>query len=213
MVITSTESWTEFCAIGISRENDPTTETQFAALTEDITAMDWGEKDIEGVPLVNGGRVVKRTPMTDESITLKMYPVSVGIDGTGGLQHMHPQTNSGVITDDSTEPLVAFNMNKRQKHRLCLLWSTTPPGTASGIPVATDDSYRIEVLNAYMTSWKPSFDDKHLSVEATFKWAPFNQGRGSTPVGNKKEESVDRTAQLSAANTTSVTTWTSPPTP
>ena len=74
------DSWTEFCRIGIKRERD-SNEVQFAGITEDITALEIGEKDIEGVPLLNGGRAVRLTPMSDGTLTMKMYPVKAGLDG------------------------------------------------------------------------------------------------------------------------------------
>jgi hypothetical protein len=41
------DSWKEICLIGIIPNGG--SEVQFAGLTEDITAMDWMEKDIEGM--------------------------------------------------------------------------------------------------------------------------------------------------------------------
>ena len=190
------DSWTEFCLIGIKRESDGS-EVQFAALTEDITAMDWGEKEIEGMPLVNGGRVVKRVPMTDESITLKVYPVSADLDGTGVIQHMHPQS-----TDDITDPLLVLNSNSREKHRIVIVWATVLPATAEAV-INNVPAFRITVANAYCSKVIPSFDDKHKSAEVTFKWAPFTK----SAVANKQEESTDGSAALVAvtASPTDVT--------
>ena len=204
--MTQPDAWTEFCLIGITTEEG--SEIQFAGFTEDITAMDWGEKDIEGVPLVNGGRVVKKTPMTDESMTLKIYPVSGELDGTGIVQHMHPQgtnpTTSSTtlpIANDITTPLSVFNTNLRRKHLIILLWADKLPSAASTLPDAGYGAYRIQVINAYVTKYVPSFDDKIMSAEVTFKWTPF--AKDNSP--NKKEESTTGT-QLPTANAT-VTTW------
>jgi len=175
------DAWTEFCLIGIKRERD-SSEVQFAALTEDITGLDFGDKEIEGMPLLNGGRVAKLTPMADESVTLKVYPVSALLDGTGVMQHMHPGT-----ADDTTAPISVTNSNLRQKHRLVIVWATTLPATAEAATEADAAAYRITVANAYMTSYKPSFDDKLMSAEITFKWVPFTKGA----LGNKKEESTN----------------------
>ena len=73
------DSFDELCLVELQQKGG--TAVAFACLTEDITGMDWGEKDIEGKPMLCGGRVVRKIPMTDESITLKMYPISAGLPG------------------------------------------------------------------------------------------------------------------------------------
>ena len=102
----------------------------------------------------------------------------------------HPQS-----TADSTQPIAVDNTITRRKCGVILLWSTTLPATAGTVPDASKASYRIQVVNAYMTRYVPSFDDKILSAEMTLKWAPF-QKDGSA---NKREESTDGSEQLPAA--------------
>lgn len=181
----------ELCLVGVMEQGG--TEQQFASITEDITAMDWGEKDIESKAMLSGGRAVHKKPMTDESITLRMYPISVGLasgtTGVGVMQHFHPQS-----VDDNTVPLAVINTNNRNKFRIVLLWATTLPATASTIPEAGVYAQRIQIFNAYLTKAKPSYDDKGYIIEATFKWAPF-QKDGTR---NKIEESTDDSAQLPA---------------
>ena len=67
---TTPDAWMEVALIGIIQSGG--SEVQYAALTEDITAMDWGEKDVEGRALISGGRRTVWIPQTDESITLKV---------------------------------------------------------------------------------------------------------------------------------------------
>lgn len=188
------DAWREVCKIGIIQG---TTCTEFAGFTEDITAMDWGEKDIEGLPLVNGGRVVKFTPMTDESITLKVYPVKADANTTESVSQLfHPQTAL-----DSTVPIVVNNSLTRNQFGIILLWATTLPATSQTVPGDSIPAYRIQVINAYMTSYKPSFDDKIFSAEVTFKWAPF----AKDGTKNKREESTDGSQPLAAAITSATT--------
>ena len=191
------DSWTELCLIGIKRESD-SSEVQFAGVTEDISGMDFGEKEVEGKTLVNGGRVVQKTPMTDESITLKVYPVSADLDGTGVMQHMHPQSS-----DDTTNPIAVLNSNLREKHRVVIVWSTTLPATAEAATTLGEPAYRITISNAYCTKVVPGFDDKIVSAEVTFKWTPFTKAA----VANKLEESTDHTVALAevSASPTSIT--------
>lgn len=188
---TTPDAWKEVCLIGIILEGG--SEVQFAGLTEDITAMDWMEKDIEGIPLLNGGRVVKHNLSNEESITLKVYDVDALVATPGPVQWFHTQG-----TPDSTHPVVVDNTRTRTKHGIIILWAETLPATAGALPAASKTAYRIQIINAYMTAYKPSFDDKIKSAEITFKWTPFQKGAGA----NKREESTDGTVQLAAAITT-----------
>ena len=185
------DAWKELCLIGIIPAGG--SETAWAGMTEDITGLDFGDKDIEGMPLANGGRVVKYTPMADESVTLKIYPVSALLSGTGAVQWFHPQSS-----ESSVEPIVVDNTVTRIKHRLILLWATTLPATAGTATGAGIAAYRIQIVNAFMTSYKPNFDDKLFSAEVTFKWAPFQKDA----TANKREESTDGGTALATGGTT-----------
>jgi hypothetical protein len=196
---TDPDAWKEVCMISILPESGSA--LAFQGFTEDITAMDWGDKDIEGVALLNGGRVVKVTPMGDESITFKVYPINAEVTaGEGAVQHFHSIVTAGSYADDSTQPIAVPNSINRRKFGIVILWAETLPSNATTVPDISKTAYRIQVVNAYMTSYKPSFDDKILSAEVTFKWAPFTKAA----VGNKREESTDGTAQLPAAITTAI---------
>lgn len=194
------DAWTELCLIGVTSEDDLNDEHEFAAYTEDVT-WDTGDKDIEGVALTSGGRVVKPIPMTDESVTMKVYPVSVALTEGGFAQLFHKDTVA-----DTSEPYVVTSTAQRKKHRLIFVWSTDLPAAASAIPQPGSPAYRIQVVNAYMTGYKLNYDDKILSAETTFKWAPFTRAG----IGNKREESTTgstlATAML-AKSTNSATTW------
>ena len=194
------DAWSEFCLIGVTSENDWNTEYEFASYTEDIT-WDTGDKDIEGIPTTSGGRVVKPIPMTDESVTMKVYPTTADLAGGGFVQIFHPQSPS-----DTTEPFVVTSTAERKKHRLVFLWSSDLPGAASATPQVGSPAYRIQVVNAYNTGYKLNYDDKILNAEVTFKWTPFD----ISGTGNKREESTTggTTATAVLAHTTnSATTW------
>lgn len=187
------DAWKEICLIGVIPDGG--SEVQFAGMTEDITAMDWGEKDVEGMALLNGGRVVKFTPMTDEEMTLKIYDTKADDATTdSAVQFFHKQA-----TADTTDPIAVDNTITRQKFGLILLWAESPGATAGAVP-SSGEAYRIQVINAYMTKYVPSFDDKIKSAEVTFKWAPFSKDA----TANKREESTadSSTGALPAAITT-----------
>jgi len=159
---TTLDSYKEVCLIGIIPEGD--TEVAFGGITQDITGMDFGDKDITGEATVSGGRIINWTPQADETITMKLYPVTAGVDAettaTGVTQLFHPQS-----TADSTNPIAVDNTRLRKKFGIILLWSTALGATAGALPVAGVFAFRIQIINAYMTSWKPSFDDKSFMGE------------------------------------------------
>lgn len=186
------EMWQELCLIGIIPEGG--SEIQFAGATEDITAMEWMEKPMSGIQLVNGGHAAKYEKNTDESITMKVYPLKAD-DGTTDsfVQLFHPQD-----TADSTQPILAVNTLTRKKFGIILLWAEDLPATAGAIPDAAKTAYRIQCVNAYLTSYKLDYSEKVMSAELTFKWTPFTKAA----VANKREESTDGSVQLPAAITT-----------
>ena len=190
------EAWDELALISVLEQGGA--ETAFEGIVEDISAIDFGEKDIESLPMVSGGNVVRKIPMSQESITLTMIPIGAGFPtettATGIMQLFHPGTNESGGSDDATVPITVPNTLFRRKYKLTILWSTTLPADAVTLPAAGDYAKRIEIFNAYLTTVNHSFDDKILKVEATFKWSPF-QKDGTR---NMIVESTDDTAQLSA---------------
>jgi hypothetical protein len=195
------DAWQEFCQIAIIPEAYPSgagggTAIEFSGITSEISGIDLGNKDMEGVPLTNGGRVAKLSAMGDESITLKMYPTDVLLgSGTsnGVTQLFHPQT-----TEDTSHPVVASNVPKRRRFGIVIQWAETLPANAVTLPASGVRAYRITIVNAYMTEYKLNYDDAILSAEVTFKWPPFNKAG----TANKKEDSTDGSSQLAAAITT-----------
>ena len=79
------DAWMEECLIGISVIGGE--EVQFASLTE-TADFDIGDKDIEGLALVNGGRVTKHNPEGESSITFEAYPLEAGA-GRGFFDLLH----------------------------------------------------------------------------------------------------------------------------
>ena len=77
VAIVTDDAWMEKCLISISKIGG--SDMQFAGITETVD-FDLGEKDIEGLVLVNGGRVTKWLPEGDSSVTLEAYPLEAGTD-------------------------------------------------------------------------------------------------------------------------------------
>ncbi len=106
------DAWMEKCLIGISVIAGE--EVQFASVAE-TADFDIGEKDIEGLALVNGGRMTKHNPEGDSTITFEAYPLEAGGgDGFFDMLHGNQTVMSGTTTStvgddlvDSSEDFVA----------------------------------------------------------------------------------------------------------
>jgi len=185
MTAVTPDAWHEVFLFSIQIKGG--SEIQYAGITENITGLEFGDKDIEGVPMANGGRTTKWVPQPDESVTLKMWPTDAKLTGAGVVQLFHPQS-----TADSTDPICVENTRLRNLHQIIFTWAENIAdlATAGTATTANKAAYRITAKNAYMTSYKPSNDDHNLSAEITFKWPPFAKDGTS----NKKEESTITTA-------------------
>ena len=178
------DAWMETCLIGISLQGG--SDIQFAAETETVD-FDIGEKDIEGIPLVNGGRVTKITPEGDSSITFEAYSLQAGTDtgttGKGWYDLLH--------TVDASVPIRIVNDRNRPKYRVLVLWTNDPtPTTAQASTANTYSALRIGMADGYFTSVKPSFTDGILKWTVMFKVAAFDKAAA----GNVMMESCAGTA-------------------
>jgi hypothetical protein len=152
------------------------TAVQFAGIIEDIS-FGGGEKATEGVPLVNGGRVVKRTPMTDHEITLKIYPTDTQWNGSDLIQQ-YAGTDDGW---DAAEPFSTLVGRYHERYQVCVLWTEdTTVTTANSITTAGKLARRHILKEARIQSFAPDFSDKQLSAEVVFKGPAFDQGGSAT---------------------------------
>ena len=163
------DAWQEVCLIGISIQAG--SDIQFAGLTETVD-FDLGEKGIEGVPLVNGGRVTKWSPEGDATITFEAYPLQAGTDtGTtakGFYDLMH--------TVDASVPIRVVNDRTRNKYRVLVLWTNdTTVTTAQSTTTNTYSALRIGLADGHFTSVKPSFTDGILKFTVEYKCAAFDK--------------------------------------
>jgi len=98
------DAWMETALIGISIIGSE--EVQFNSIVE-TADFDVGEKDIEGLALVNGGRVTKHTPEGDSSVTFEVYPMEAGAgEGFFDLLHGNGDIVSGTATGTNANDLI-----------------------------------------------------------------------------------------------------------
>lgn len=101
------DAWMEKCLIGISVIAGE--EVQFDSVAE-TADFDIGEKDIEGLALVNGGRMTKHNPEGDSSITFEVYPLETG-EGFFDLLHGNQTVMSGTTTSTVGDDLIDSSGN------------------------------------------------------------------------------------------------------
>jgi hypothetical protein len=178
MTATDTEdAWMEICLIAISKVGG--SDLAFAALTETVD-FDLGEKDVEGVALVNGGRVTLFKPEGDSTVTLEAFPLQAGTDsGTTGLGFydlMH--------TVDAAVPVRIINDRNRDMYRILSLWTNDATATTGQSATAENASaLRIGLADGYFTSVKPSFTDGVLKFTVMYKCAAFDKaGAGNVMI-------------------------------
>lgn len=164
------DAWMEVCLIGISVQGG--SDVAFAGITSTVD-FDIGEKDIEGIPILNGGRVTKWVPEGDSTITFEAYPLEAGNDsgavGNGFFDLLHSQ--------DATVPIRVINDHNRSKYRVLVLWTNDATATtAQSITTDTFSAMRIGMADGHFTSVKPSFTDGELKYTVMYKVAAFDKG-------------------------------------
>jgi len=98
------DAWMETALIGISIIGSE--EVQFSSIVE-TADFDIGEKDVEGLVLVNGGRITKHIPEGDSSVTFEVYPMEAGAgEGFFDLLHGSGDVVSGLATATTSNKLV-----------------------------------------------------------------------------------------------------------
>lgn len=181
-------AWSETAFISITRYGAAGgTDKSYAALTETID-IDLGDKDIEQMTGLLGGKMVKKVPMDVTTITFEGYPLDMDATGSTGVSQMF----YGETTWDITEPLAATVTIQRDLFRVVILWtdSTWTTQTGTSATATSSNAYRMAFAHCYMTSCKPSFTDGVLKLTFVFKCVAFNKNG----VGLIHEDSGDATA-------------------
>lgn len=174
------DAWMETCLISISKIGG--SELAAHGVTETVD-LPFAEKDIEGVPLVNGGRVTKWTPEGDSEITLEAYPLQVGTDTGSTLQGFEDLMNSV----DASVPIRVINDRNRDKYRIIVMWTNDATATTAVSATAENASaLRCGLADAHITSVQKSFTDGILKYTIKFKCAAFDK----SGAGNVLNESA-----------------------
>lgn len=177
------DAWTEIAYVTISKLG-AASDIEFLSVTETID-ISMGDKQVEHMPMVGGGRVVKYSPEEDTEITLELYPVSIDVaEADGGLfQHFYggtPDTSDPKEKRNYDESGTPDRPNVRDRFRVAVLWSDDPDVTGgSAATAASTDSLRFIARHCYLVSHKVDFTDDIMKVTATFKCGAANKQAAS----------------------------------
>lgn len=171
MVSDFPDSWKEVALLTLY---DGTTKQNFALITESFDIAT-GEKGMEGLATVAGGRIKKYTPETDTEFTAKIIPVGVGLTTetsmTGFWQRFQPQG-----TADATDPIQASVSRTRNTYTTCVMWATTLPADAVLAPASSVAALRFTMHQSEITSLKHTFTTSDgLMADVTIKTIPFDK--------------------------------------
>lgn len=163
----------------------------FALITESIE-LTTGDKNVEGIATMSGGRIMKWTPEGDTEITFKCYPVGAGrladTDSNGFWQTFQPQA-----TAIDTYPQNVSVSRFRNTYSVAMMWSRSLPANAFAATTTSDSAFRTILRNAWVTKYKESFTPSDgLSADVTIVCPPFAKD-GSV---NITKESTDGSAVL-----------------
>ena len=186
----SPESWDETALISITCAGSHTNTFNIAAITETID-IDLGDRDGESIASLSGGRLWKRTPEADTTLTFEGYPVGIGdIDST---------TADGLLSNFfygtvAAQPLKETSVSlSRNVYSVYILWTNKTTAVWATESIATPSAaLRYKFAKCYLVSCKPSFTDGVLKATWKFKCAP----RQKDGTANITVESTDGTASL-----------------
>ena len=193
----SQEAWSEVALVAITPAGDGIAQGQdlaFAALTETID-IDEGDKPVEQIPNLAGGRFIKKNPQEGTTVTLEAYPTGIGAvtaaEDLGPSQLFHEVSGSW----DTSGALQVETTRDRQMYRVILLWTDSTTATAEASVSASNNAYRWVGANGYMTSCKKSYTDGVLKFTFSFFFPPFD----AAGTANIMEESIKTSDQTALA--------------
>jgi len=173
-------SWQDRVFVTVTRKSDQTS-FDFHGLLNEI-GFGGGEKDFEGDPLMNGGRIRRRSAQADEEFTGTLYPVGADAgDGTARPEGLHEFFyESGDQADPDEGAKFQSSLNRRD-YRVVVLWTNDPNVSDALTTVAAEYAgYRKVMRDCQLTDVTLNFDDMVLTAEVTFKAPVFDEKGVST---------------------------------
>jgi len=191
------DAWNETALVSIQVLNGDAVEFVTAIETIDI---DLGDKDVEHIANLDGGRIEKITPEGDTTLTFEGYFVELDTATSAGLMQLFHTPSASW---DTSEPLEIISDLDRNKFRVAVLWTNDSAATtAAGTTNDSTDALRFAIREARLISAKSSFTDGVLKTTFKFKVAP----RQKDGAKNIMWQSGDNTALVALSDYSSAGT-------
>lgn len=166
------DAWQEKCLIAISKVGG--SDIEFGGFTETV-APTFGKKGIEGIPLVNGGRVRKWIPEEDSALKFEGYAIQAGTD-TGAVAKGYYDLMHSV---DNSVPIRISNDHNRDLYRILVLWcNDSSQANAQSVTVNTYSALRIGMIGHFELATF-DFADKIQKWTCEFKAVAFDKAADS----------------------------------
>lgn len=163
------DAWMETCFISVSKVGG--SELAAHADTETVD-IDFGDKKMEFIPMLNGGRITKIIPQEGSSITFEAYSREAGTDSGSVLKGWDDLKDEV----DTVVPIRVLNSHTRNKYRVLIMWTNDPTVTgAQNITTSTYSAMRVGGADGYFTSIKKNFTDGIVKFTCTYEWPPFDK--------------------------------------
>lgn len=199
------DTWNETALVSISPVGYG--ELLFETVTETID-LDEGEKPVEWIPTLKGGRLTKFMPKEDTTITLELYPIYSG----NGAWPASGSTATGeglydlldTLPATSTDPFQALvETTTRTKIRCTVLWTDNSSiDNATALIPTTSTADRASYAEGYLTKIKREYTDGIRKATVTMKFPASDKDGDSCQI----VQSVKNDIPLAALNAYTGTT-------
>lgn len=206
------EVWTEEALVCIEQEDAAAGDGKlyFKTITDTVD-FDLGEKGMESIATIGGGRLAKFSPETDSTVTLELFPIAAGNywsssceEGAGfyDLLNSHAGTYDPAAVAGSAYQAIV-NDHTRTRYRLTVLWTNDTSATDPTAAIVSGNYAALRIsCCGWFTKVSPSFTDDSLKVTATMKIPAFKKDA----TANIQVASTDKS---STTNITALATFTS----
>lgn len=148
-----------------------------------------GSKDVEGQPLMNGGRMTQYSSQEDFEFSGTLYMSGVSAeDSTGIASYFHGSDDQ---KDSNTGQYEYETSLTRDDFVIAVLFTNdTAVDSALDDVASGSEGYRFICADAKLTEYEQNFDDMVLQVEVTFIIPPFDVAGNSRVVEQEQTDSA-----------------------
>lgn len=169
-------SWQERAFVTITKKGG--NDKDFHALLDEI-GFSGGDKDFDATALMNGGRIRVRSNQEPYEFTGTLYPTGptsdpgASTDPRGIMEFFHGSSDTG----DNDSHFKYEASHTRDDFRVAVMFTndTSVTSAVDSVSGSSKQAYRYVQTDAHLVSAEPSFDDQVLTVEVTFRSAPFDE--------------------------------------